>query len=187
MNTIAGVLGLLYFLSEIGVALSKHGRRAGAERKDRGSLRILWISIAIGMSIAITLSNARAGGSFTMTPSWIAAAVVVFASGISFRWWAIVTLGRMFTVDVSILDDHELVVRGPFRIVRHPSYTGALLAVLGLGIAFGSVGSIAAVFVPFFCALLYRIHVEEAALKARFGASYDAYAARTKRLVPVVF
>jgi protein-S-isoprenylcysteine O-methyltransferase len=187
MNSLAALLGLLYFLSEVGVAITKHGRRAGAERKDRGSLRLLWISIAIGIYGAVTLSNARAGGAFTVTPAWTAAAVVVFACGIAFRWWAILTLGRMFTVDVSILADHELVVRGPFEIVRHPSYTGALLAFLGLGIAFGSAGSIAAVFVPFFCALLYRIHVEESALRSQFGASYDAYAARTKRLVPGVF
>lgn len=187
MNSVAGVLGLLYFVSEIGVALSKHGRRAGAERKDGGSLRILWIAIALGMSTAIVVANSRGVGSFDATPTCLALAIAVFAAGIAVRWWAIVTLGRMFTVDVSILDDHELVVRGPFRFVRHPSYTGALLAFLGLGVAFGNVIAIAAAFVPFFCALLYRMHVEETALRARFGASYEAYAATTKRLVPGVF
>jgi protein-S-isoprenylcysteine O-methyltransferase len=185
MTSLPAVLGLAYLVSEIGVAATKHGRRAGAARRDRGSLRILWVAITAGVGLAIWLRE-RAPGSFEVTPAWVAVSVGMFAFGIAVRWWAILTLGRMFTVDVSILDDHELVVRGPFRFARHPSYTGALLAFLGLGIAFGNVGSIAAAFVPFFCALLYRVHVEETALRNRFGASWDDYAARTKRFLPGV-
>ncbi|HEY4257482.1 MAG TPA: isoprenylcysteine carboxylmethyltransferase family protein [Candidatus Udaeobacter sp.] len=54
--------------------------------------------------------------------------VVLFVTGLLLRWWAIITLGRFFTVDVTIEKDHELVERGPFRMLRHPSYTGVLLA-----------------------------------------------------------
>ena len=61
------------------------------------------------------------------------ASVVLFVAGLILRWWAIIMLGRFFTVDVTIEKDHELVERGPFRIVRHPSYTGVLLAFVGLG------------------------------------------------------
>ena len=60
------------------------------------------------------------------------AGVVLFVAGLILRWWAIIILGRFFTVDVTIEKDHELVERGPFRIVRHPSYTGVLLAFVGL-------------------------------------------------------
>ena len=65
------------------------------------------------------------------------AGVVLFVAGLILRWWAIITLGRFFTVDVTIEKDHELVERGPFRIVRHPSYTGVLLAFVGLALSLG--------------------------------------------------
>ena len=60
---------------------------------------------------------------------------MLFVAGLILRWWAIITLGRFFTVDVTIEKDHELVERGPFRIVRHPSYTGVLLAFVGLALS----------------------------------------------------
>ena len=63
-------------------------------------------------------------------------AVVLFVAGLILRWWAIITLGRFFTVDVTIEKDHELIQRGPFRVVRHPSYTGVLLAFVGVALSF---------------------------------------------------
>ena len=59
------------------------------------------------------------------------AGVVLFVAGLLLRWWAIIVLGRFFTVDVSIAEGHELIESGPYRFIRHPSYTGALLAFLG--------------------------------------------------------
>jgi protein-S-isoprenylcysteine O-methyltransferase len=100
---------------------------------------------------------------------------------------AIVQLGRFHTPNVAVRADHQLRVTGLYRLVRHPSYLGALIAYLGFSLALGnwlSVVVIMSITTPLY---LYRIHEEDAALLAAFGDPYRAYCARTKRLIPWVF
>ena len=115
------------------------------------------------------------------------AAVVLFAAGLLLRWWAIVTLGRFFTVDVTIERDHELVERGPFRWVRHPSYTGVLLAFVGWAVTLWNWVAMAVALVPIFVAFVRRMNVEEEALARALGERYVEYMKRTKRLVPGIY
>lgn len=111
----------------------------------------------------------------------------MFAAGLIFRWWAIITLGRFFTVDVTIEKHHELVERGPFRWVRHPSYTGALVAFVGWALTLQNWAAILVVLVPIFIAFVRRMNVEEHALTEALGDRYRDYIRRTKRLVPGVY
>ena len=114
----------------------------------------------------------------------MAAGLVVLAAGVALRTWAIVTLGRLFKFVVVIQDGHRVVTSGPYRLLRHPSYTGGLGAFLGAGIALDSWLSILAlVFIPLL-AVLVRIHLEEAELATAPGPEYTRYASRTHRLVP---
>ena len=85
---------------------------------------------------------------------------------------------------MKILTDHRIVTNRPYRVIRHPSYTGVLLTVMGLGLAFRTWGGNLLILVVVGLALNYRIRVEEKALKAKFGDEYIAYAKRTKRLIP---
>jgi protein-S-isoprenylcysteine O-methyltransferase Ste14 len=107
--------------------------------------------------------------------------------GIAIRWAAIYTLGKYFTCAVLIKDDHRLVRKGLYKHLRHPAYTGTLVAHLGLGLSFSNWFSIALSFVPYFIAALYRMQVEEQALKDAFGAEYENYSSATKRLIPKVY
>ena len=108
----------------------------------------------------------------------------ILAAGASFRIWAVLTLGRFFTPQVTIQEGHRVVQNGPYRFLRHPSYTGGLIGLLGLAVALGSwLGVLAVVLLPL-AGILVRIHVEEAVLLAALGAEYREYAARTSRLVP---
>jgi protein-S-isoprenylcysteine O-methyltransferase Ste14 len=77
---------------------------------------------------------------------------------------AIITLGRFFTVDVTIEKDHQLVERGPFRMVRHPSYTGVLLAFVGLALTLGNWAALLVILLPIGAAFIHRMNVEENAL-----------------------
>jgi protein-S-isoprenylcysteine O-methyltransferase len=113
--------------------------------------------------------------------------VVLFAAGLILRWWAIITLGRFFTVDVTIEKDHELVERGPFKFVRHPSYTGVLLAFVGFALTLRNWGAILVILVPIFVAFGRRMRVEESALTEALGDQYRDYIRRTKRLVPGIY
>jgi len=107
--------------------------------------------------------------------------------GIAVRLWAIITLGRFFKMVVVIQDAHRVVDRGPYRWLRHPSYTGGMLIVTGLGLAEGDWVSLAIMVVFPLIAYLARIRVEERALFGALGDEYAAYAKRTSRLIPGLF
>jgi len=108
-------------------------------------------------------------------------------AGTAVRWAAIFTLKSYFTVNVSILEGQRIVRHGVYRVIRHPSYTGLLLRYLGFGLAFANWLSAALIFLPLCAATLYRIRVEEVALRERFGEEYLSYARATKRLIPGVY
>ena len=165
------LLTFLFFGSELGLALFRRSRRTlGATRADAGSLRLLWIVITLAVTLAFAVSGFRRGR-LPFPPTWIRnVALVLLAGGLAFRWWA----------------DHALVSTGPFRYVRHPSYTGLLLAFLGLGVSLGNLLSLLVLMTPIVVTLSYRMRVEEEALRQSLGASYEDYCARTKRLIPGV-
>ena len=119
--------------------------------------------------------------------SFMFAGVGLFVAGLLLRWWAIITLGRFFTMDVTIEKDHELVERGPFHMVRHPSYTGVLLAFAGLALTLGNWAALLVILVPIGAAFIHRMNVEENALSSALGPQYTDYMRRTKRLVPFIY
>ncbi len=179
-------LGLTYLVSEVLLTITRRSRGEGV-RQDRSTLRVLWLvillSVAAGLYLALHVKAAR----LPHGELWRLIALVLFATGIALRWWAIVTLGRFFTVDVQIAQDHELVERGPFRVVRHPSYTGVLLAFLGFALSLTNWASLLAILLPISAAFVHRINVEEQALSNALGERYLSYMRRTKRLIPGIY
>lgn len=111
-------------------------------------------------------------------------ALFLLTTGIAIRITAIKTLGHLFTSEVTIRNDHRIMTNGLYQYVRHPAYTGALIAHAGLGLAFGSWISLLLSTIPFLVAAFYRIRVEERALVLFFGQDYSRYAATTGRLFP---
>jgi protein-S-isoprenylcysteine O-methyltransferase Ste14 len=181
------ILGLIYLVSEISLSVTRRGRSKTGEKQDRSTLRVLWIVIMISISAGVFIAGNWRAGALPYGRVFAIAGVVLFAAGLIFRWWAIVTLGRFFTVDVTIEKDHELVERGPFRFVRHPSYTGVLLAFVGFALTLRNWGAILVVLVPIFAAFIRRMNVEEEALARALGERYERYMKRTRRLVPFIY
>jgi len=188
------MLGWIFLASEVLLTITRRSRSKTGTKQDKSTLGMIWV--VIGLSIAAGIFVTRS--SFLWTHGlWMfelphrqavnIAAVVLFAAGLILRWWAIVILGRFFTVDVTIEKDHELVERGPFRFIRHPSYTGVLLAFVGWALTLRNWVAIAVVLVPIFIAFVRRMNVEEEALRAALGEKYLAYTKRTKRLVPFLY
>jgi protein-S-isoprenylcysteine O-methyltransferase len=156
---------------------------------DRGSKRILLVPLMIGIAAANTIPHLPPAwiGRFSFaTPTVFGLGVVLIWLGIAVRWWAVVTLGRAFRTLVVARDDAEIVRRGPYRFVRHPSYLGTLLSLLGLGLALGNLLCAAAALLGF-AGNLWRIKVEEDALRRSARSAYAAYMASTWRLVPFVW
>jgi protein-S-isoprenylcysteine O-methyltransferase Ste14 len=124
----------------------------------------------------------------TAAPDVFAAAgLVVVWIGLAVRVWAVMTLGRSFSTFVQVDAGQDVVTRGPYRWVRHPSYTGLLFIALGFGLGAGNWLSLAicAVLPPL--GLLPRIAVEESELTAVLGEKYRSYQRTTHRLVPGVW
>ena len=117
----------------------------------------------------------------------ILVAIALVASALTLRIWAIRTLGRFFTSTVHIAADHRVVEDGPYRWLRHPSYTGALLVPVGIAIASQSALGLALALLAGAPAYLYRIGVEEKALTESLGKAYGDYRTRTRRLIPFLF
>ncbi len=179
------VLWCLFFLGEIALSF---GRRAKAGRapEDRGFFSLVWVHFLLTNLLAVLCLRFFPAASFgTYSTSCIGLGLML--AGLLLRWWAIIHLGRFFTVDVAVAADQNVVDSGPYKLVRHPSYTGALLVVTGLGICFGNFASIVALLVPFAALMLRRMRIEEAALSKGLGDSYLAYMNRTKRLFPGVY
>jgi protein-S-isoprenylcysteine O-methyltransferase len=176
-------VGILWAVGELGLALWK--RSAGtATKRDVGSLPLLWLTITAGIFAGAWLRNVPAG-SIAVSPRILFALSLAFiVSGIILRIAAISTLKQSFTVDVAVRPDQQLIRHGLYRFVRHPSYSGMLLAFLGLATGMGNWLSVAAVMIPITLALVYRVRVEERALREAFGSAYDDYARTTKRLIP---
>ena len=148
---------------------------------------MLWSVIAVSVAAGILLQFLELGR-IALTPDHLRLlALVLLVSGLAVRWAAILTLGKLFNTNVAVHANHTIVRRGLYGRVRHPSYSGLLLAFAALGLSFGNWLSLAAVVVPISAALAYRIRIEERALLEAFGEDYSDYIYATKRLVPWVY
>jgi protein-S-isoprenylcysteine O-methyltransferase Ste14 len=185
--SLAWELGLIYLVSEILLTLTRRSRSKSGTKQDRSTLVIIWVVIAASVAAGVFVARNFQAAALPNNPMLAITAVVLFVAGLILRWWAIIILGRFFTVDVTIEKDHELVERGPFRIVRHPSYAGVLLAFVGLALSLRNWAALVVILVPISAAFIHRMNVEENALSRALGPRYAEYMKRTKRLVPFVY
>ena len=182
---LSAYLGLTYFLSELLLTVTRRSSGTGV-KQDRSTLRVLWLVILLSIAAAVSVARYWRAGALPRRDIF-ALGVTFFVSGLMLRWWAILELGRFFTVDVQIARDHHIVDTGPFRLVRHPSYSGVLLAFVGVGLSLANWAAVLVLLLPIFAAFLRRMNVEEEALRGALGESYVRYMQRTKRLVPGVY
>src|SRR6266699_3052233 len=181
------LLGLVYLISELLLTVTRRSRSGTGMKQDRSTLLVVWLVIMVSVEAGIYVANHWPAATLPHQRSFVFAGVVLFVAGLLLRWWSIITLGRFFTVDVTIEKDHELVERGPFRMVRHPSYTGVLLAFLGFGLSLHNWAALLIILLPIGAAFIHRMNVEEDALLRALGPPYANYMKRTKRLVPFVY
>lgn len=180
-------LGLIYLASEILLNLTRRSRSKTGTKQDRSTLGMIWLVIAVSVIAGVFIAHNFRAAALPHAHIFASAGVMLFVMGLILRWWAIITLGRFFTVDVTIEKDHELVERGPFRIVRHPSYTGVLLAFAGFALSLCNWAALLVILVPIGAAFIRRMNAEEGALSHALGPNYADYMKRTKRLVPFVY
>ncbi len=194
LKTLSIISLAAWCLSEITISLVSLGNRSKIRSPavDRYSYLLVWVSTVLSILFAFLIQKhlllARGLGSLAARfpqEAWVGCLVLLL--GVTIRLAAVVTLRRQFTEKVSILEKHELVDTGIYGIIRHPAYLGHLASLLGIGLILGNwVGLLILVVLPL-GGILYRIHVEEEALLSHFGPAYQAYAGRTKRLLPGIW
>lgn len=184
--SLPGYLGVIYLAAELLLTFSRRSRAPGPSR-DAQSWRLLWIVITLSICLAIFVAKNFGAAALPHRQLFDLIGVAVFLLGLVLRFYSIVHLGRFFTVNVAIASDHQLIETGPYRLVRHPSYTGSLLAFFGFALTLGNWLSAIVMMAPIFLAFAYRMKVEERALRSGLGETYDAYCRRTKRLFPLIY
>jgi len=160
-------------------------------RRNRGggvadwSLLVVVVSIGAGMAAGFAFASDVPAAAVTQArrPLFLAG-LTLMCAGIALRQWAIATLGDFFTVDVRVRPGQTVVATGPYRWVRHPSYTGLIATFVGIGLALGNWAALAALAVVPTMGLVVRIFVEERLLLSRLGEPYRGFAATRARLFP---
>jgi protein-S-isoprenylcysteine O-methyltransferase Ste14 len=169
------------------VALFSSGNLSSGQREDRKNRWVIAALGILGTLAAFLPAYTDRKGFWTLDGElmrWLG--VILFAGGGTLRMWPVFALGHRFSGLVAIQPGHELVTTGIYGVIRHPSYLGLLTGSLGWALAFRSgIGVLltALMLVP----LVARINAEETLLRAHFGAQYEAYCARTWRLIPGLY
>ena len=183
----AGVASALTLAAGEG-ALQLRTLRTRGVQADRGTHTVLAVALTAALVLALHFPRWAPGLSLADGAVWpFALGAAVFWAGAALRWWAILTLGRFFRLTVVVQEGQPVIDRGPYAVLRHPSYAGALLIYLGAGIACDNVLSVLVCLLLPGLAFLRRINVEEALLARELGEPYRAYARRTRRLIPGVW
>lgn len=166
----------------------RSSRDPTARQQDRGSYYLVVGSVVAGVLVGFGLAAAWRGAAIPwFRPQVTIAGIVLIVLGTALRWWAIIALGSYFTLDVAVRSTQSVVQSGPYRFVRHPSYSGILLILLGVGLALANWASLVALLACALIGLIYRVRVEERVLKAALGQPYVDYMRRTKRFIPFLF
>lgn len=181
---------LFWFLSEVFYKRKLSSNETDQKGKDKSSLTILWIIIISSITLSNFIANIHLDTfSLAITDKiWIVylGLLLIFA-GIFGRLIVIKSLGKYFTVDVTIRKDHQIKKDGFYSVLRHPSYAASLLTFFGLGLYLNNWVAFAVAVIPPFLAFSYRISVEEKALIEQFGQEYLDYKKQTKKLIPYIY
>ena len=187
--TTASVVGfwLVFFVwgaSEMWLGYRLRRIPSDATNRDAGSkwwvIASVWTTAAAGIGLAFAFPDAAIR---TGRAEVFAVGVILMIAGMALRWYSIRVLGASFTLEVATRPGQVVVESGPYRRIRHPSYTGGLLTILGVLLCCLNLVSLAAIVLAL-AGYAVRIRVEERALAAQLGAPYQEYMMRTKRLIP---
>ena len=176
------VIAMVCALDVIQPSLSSNSEGSAA---DKSSMKLVLVTATLCHVMPI-LEWVYLNSSPNSMGLWQLGALMV-VGGTLLRGWAIAVLGRYFSARVELQDEHHLVRKGPYRWLRHPSYSGAVLFLLGVPILLQTPWSLAACAVLLAIAYGYRIPVEERMLSQHFGDSFADYAKKTKRLIPYIW
>lgn len=175
------------FIPELILVTRARAGAASHASKDAGSLRLIvwgmWIALIAAFPLAAVDAARMTEGKATIT-LWGGTLLLIAGSILRRLCWR--TLGAYFTFDVQARPDQPVIDHGPYRLVRHPSYTGGMMMFAGVGLALSNWLSLLMLVVTSAAVYSYRVSIEERALVQTIGPAYVAYRKRTTRFIPYV-
>ena len=175
---------LVWIVSEVlGGAVIPSMKRRGSRVRQRSRGTEVLVLAAWVLVLGISASLGASG--VLLLPAWFTyVGDAVILAGVALRQWAIAVLGRYFSGVIGVQQDQNVVEAGPYHSIRHPSYAGVLLILIGIAASMLSIAAVAAAFLLFWLGYGYRMLVEEKVLVSELGDSYVDYMKRTKRIIP---
>ena len=176
-----------YFMELVQFARQQQWRPENAPVGPRSFWLAFAACVATTVAVLSAAPHAAPGAAIGHGALVFAIGMGILVAGVALRVWSFFSLGQYFTFTVKVSRDQPVVTRGPYRLLRHPGYTGGLLAIVGIGLLNGNWVSMATVALLWLALIVWRIHIEENALMTTLDGRYRAYAAQHKRLIPLVW
>jgi protein-S-isoprenylcysteine O-methyltransferase Ste14 len=188
----AGWLFLILVIAFFGMEVIQFFRQRGWRKNaTRVATPAFWVGAAVWTVVATVMlhsgSRLAPGAGIGDGLDVFAVGIVLLAAGAALRWASFWALGQYFTFHVDVSSDQQVVTSGPYRVLRHPGYAGGLMAMVGIGVVYANWIGLAGFALPCLIIIVWRIRIEEAALSRTAGEQYRTYAARHKRLVPLIW
>lgn len=181
------VICLIWIVAEIRLAKQSMPSKRTIIASESQSQSVLWLSILLSLGAALVFKQlAWLPISITYLPRQLLA-IILFVCGLWLRYWSVRHLGHFFTTHVTIQQQHRLILTGPYKRIRHPAYSGLLLAMTAAGLAMGDFLALVAITLPIFLAFKSRIDLEERMLRQKFTTDYVDYSRRTWKLIPGIY
>jgi protein-S-isoprenylcysteine O-methyltransferase Ste14 len=178
---------IIYIMADIFIFwfTSRQSNNNSEKRKeDKGSCFI----IVAGTIVIVILNLVCRNNAWGIMPKLIYWCGIIFIIiGVILRIYSVLILGKAFTVSVQVNSNQKIIQSGPYKYIRHPAYSGSILSLIGISLAFRSSIGVVGTLIIIACIYGYRIKVEESMLATYFKTSYQEYKKHTKRIIPFVW
>jgi protein-S-isoprenylcysteine O-methyltransferase Ste14 len=181
------ILGTTWAAIEIVIALKTRVKLTAIGHLEYRSERLIWLVVAIALCLALWVKQMHLAALPIAIYYRQLIAIVLFMLGLTLRCYAVFSLGKFFSTSVMTRDQHILIEEGPYRLIRHPAYTGLFISFFAAGFAMGDALALVTLISPIAYVLNQRIRIEEQWLSNHFGKIYSDYSLRTKKLLPWIY
>lgn len=181
------IVFLLYIMAEVfilGYTSWQNRKSLDKNKGDKGS----YLVIVFGTIAIIYLNLFCRKNYLSILPEtmfWTGGVAII--AGIVLRLKSVLTLGKFFTVSVQVDSKQRIIQTGLYKYIRHPAYSGSILSLIGIALAFRSILGIIGTIIIIAVIYGYRIKIEEKLLESNFKSSYKEYKEHTKRIIPFIW
>lgn len=164
--------------------IKMRAKRIVKRKEDKGTYILIYLSIILSIVISINLGYRE----IALLPEIVFyVGIISILLGIFIREYSVITLGKFFSFQISVIEKHKLIENGPYHYIRHPAYTGGILSIIGISISLRSMIAVIIVIIMSTIAYGSRIKYEEKILVHEFGEEYIRYRNKTKKLIPLIY